>query len=491
MRNSGLQRPWWILALACLVAAVYWPSAAVLVAQWCDFTNITYTHGWLILAVCAWLVYRRRAALAAAPAAPWPLAQAGLLAASFLWLVCYRAGLQDLHILVFPALFWLAAAAAFGARVAAVLFFPAAFFVFALPAWGELATPLQSLTVSVMGAVLELTGPQASIRGAFIHIPNGSFVIEQGCSGLHFMIVGLAVAALHGELRGDPWRTRLIQLAVMAALALLANWVRVYTVIEAGYLTDMKHHLVSVGHYWFGWCVFAVALAAFFWLSTWFSPALPPAAAPGGPPQAGQGRAVPGEAAGFVLAAILLVLPPGLGAALRQRSTAVAPQAAAHLQPAGGWSYAQGSFGSFWMPAFGGADDSLHTVLTGPDGRTVEVFAVGYREQRQDAELVGESASLLGPHLKFLGERIVSSPAGEFIETEVADPEQAHSLIWSRYEIGERRFVRRLASQLWFGLTATAGHAPSVLVAARGECAGDCSAARAQLSALAASGTLR
>ena len=66
----------------------------------------------------------------------------------------------------------------------------------------------------------------------------------------------------------------LVQLVVMAVLALLANWVRVYTVIEAGYLTDMKHHLVSVGHYWFGWCVFAVALTCFFWLATWFSPAI-------------------------------------------------------------------------------------------------------------------------------------------------------------------------------------------------------------------------
>ena len=55
----------------------------------------------------------------------------------------------------------------------------------------------------------------------------------------------------------------------MAALALLANWLRVYTVIEAGYLTDMHHYLVSVSHYWFGWGVFALALVAFFWLSTW------------------------------------------------------------------------------------------------------------------------------------------------------------------------------------------------------------------------------
>src|SRR5256885_16553100 len=73
----------------------------------------------------------------------------------------------------------------------------------------------------------------------------------------HFMIVGLAVAALHGELRRDPWRVRIAQLALMASLALLANWVRVYTVIEAGYLTDMRSYLVSARRYRFGWAGFA------------------------------------------------------------------------------------------------------------------------------------------------------------------------------------------------------------------------------------------
>src|SRR2546430_4831726 len=112
-------------------------------------------------------------------------------------------------------------------------------------------------------SLLWLTGPSASISGDIIRIPNGSFLIEEGCSGLHFMIVGLAVAALHGELRRDPWRIRAAQLALMGLLALLANWVRVYIIIEAGYLTNMQSYLVRVSHYWFGWGVFPGALIGF------------------------------------------------------------------------------------------------------------------------------------------------------------------------------------------------------------------------------------
>lgn len=488
MRAPGSQRMWLISALAALVALVYWPSAAVLLQQWADFVNITYTHGWLILAVCVGLVVRDRRDIATAPARPMPLAHVALLAASLAWLVCYRAGIQDLHIAIFPALFWLGATAAFGPRVGRLLLFPSAFFGFALPSWGQLANPLQVLTVEVVGGFLGLTGPHAQINGDIIHIPNGSFIIEEGCSGLHFMIVGLAVAALHGELRRDAWRTRLGQLGLMAVLALLANWVRVYTVIEAGYLTDMRHPLVSVGHYWFGWGVFAVALVAFFWLATWFSPAIPPASAPQAAPVPVAPR---GDLAGFATVAVLLVMLPGLSGVVRNRAPLPPANVADLVRPKGPWSFAQGSYDSYWMPTFEGADETLHTVLTSSTGGTAEVFAVSFREQRQGAELVGESSTLLGSHLRFRGERIIESAGARLIETEAVDPDGVRSLIWSRYEIGARPFVRPLASQVWYGLRATIGHVRSGLAAARVDCGDDCARARELLDSLAASGTLR
>src|SRR5207248_11559815 len=69
------------------------------------------------------------------------------------------------------------------------------------PAPFPYTTLFRSLTVFALRGFFWLTGPEVLIFGETIHIPNGSFVIEEGCSGLHFMIVGLAVAALHGELR--------------------------------------------------------------------------------------------------------------------------------------------------------------------------------------------------------------------------------------------------------------------------------------------------
>jgi exosortase len=487
----GYWRLWLILILALVVTAIGWPSAQVLYEQWMDFIDITFTHGWLILAVCVWLVWRERAAIAAAPARPWPLAQGALALAILAWLVCYRASIQDLHITIFPAIFWLAIAAAFGWKVARLLLFPVAFFVFALPSWAQLGNTLQELTVLVMRVFLGVTGPHAVISGDTIHIPNGSFEIEEGCSGLHFMIVGLAVAALHGELRRDPWRTRLAQLALMAALALLANWVRVYTVIEAGYLSNMRNYLVSVSHYWFGWGVFAVALVAFFWLATWLTPgdtaaseAVPSAAAPAP-------ALAPTPLSGFVVAVLIIVLLPSISLISRRAHPVAALDSVPFLTLKAPWSALTPVGGSFWLPDFEGADDNEYLTAVSPAGATIEVFRTRFAEQRQGAELVGGSSSLLGKHLRNRGEASVDSPQGSFRETQAADPAGARSLIWSRYEIANHTFVVPLASQLWYGVNALAWNPPAALVAFRAECRGDCDDARQLLQDLMQNSALR
>ncbi len=54
-------------------------------------------------------------------------------------------------------------------------------------------------------------------------------------------------------------------------VAILANWVRVFSIVLAGHLTNMKHPLITKGHYWFGWGVFAVAMVLFFVVESRFS----------------------------------------------------------------------------------------------------------------------------------------------------------------------------------------------------------------------------
>ena len=485
MIPASLRMPM-IFALAIIVTLVYSPSAAAYRDAWSDFVSITYTHGWLVLIICLLLVVRSRREIAAVPVTPWPRAQLALAACIFAWLVCYRASIQDLHVTIFPAIFWLAVAAAFGWCMGMLLAFPVAFFYFAVPSWSQLAPALQQLTITAMNGVLAITGPAAIISGDVIHIPNGNFRIEQGCSGLHFMIVGLAVAALNGELRRDPWKIRFAQLALMAGLAVLANWVRVYTVIEAGYLSNMQNYLVRVSHYWFGWGVFAVALLVFFWLTA----RLLPESALRTTSQGGQPDPRT-RLSGFATAMVLLVGLPALSAALRLMHPAPPLAAAMVSDPHPPWSTALLDVHSTWLPVFQAADQRQRLAYVSPNGQTVEVFRVGYLTQRQGAKLVGLGSSVVGPQLKLLSEELIQSPVGEFREAAVSDRAGRRSLIWSRYTSAGRDFVSPIGSQLWYGLNATFASPTAALIAYRAQCETrtDCEDARRALREFVASGS--
>ena len=135
-----------------------------------------------------------------------------------------------------------------------------------------------------------------------------------------------------------------------------------------------------------------------------------------------------------------------------------------------------------------GANEYLTAVS--PQGATIEVFRTRFISQRQGAELVGESSSLLGRHLRDRGERLADSVQGRFRETEATDPTGSHSLIWSRYEIAGRPLVRPLAEQLWYGLNALVWSPSADVLAFRAECRGDCEDARRLLEALMQNATL-
>jgi len=474
-------------ALACAIAAVCAPSSAIFASKWADTVSLGYTHGWLILGICIVLIWRSRRELAAQPAGASASAFALLAAAVLAWLVCYRGSIETLELPLVPAIFVLAVAAALGWSVARTVLFPAAYFCFAVPVWPP--APLQALTVHAIHGMLRLTGPPAVFAGDEVQIPNGRFVIEQGCSGLHFMIVGLAVAALYGELERDPWRVRIRQLALIAALALLANWVRVYTVIEAGYLTDMQSYLVRVSHYGFGWCVFAVALLVFFLLA----PRLGSAAelAPGGAPAPpAQRQRLRPELLGCLAAIAVIAAPPAASALVRMRKPLPAI-ATAGARPAPPWHAVPLPSASAWSPRFPGADLLRRDDFADGAGRTIEVLTVAYRVQRQDAKLVGEDSSLVGNGLEPQAQQLARSSAGVFREAEVADRTQARSLIWWRYEVAGRALVAPVAELTWYGINALVWYPPAQLTALRTACNSDCEGARRTLRDFVASGGVR
>src|SRR6185437_11467634 len=195
---------------------------------------------------------------------PEPLALIPLLTMSAAWVWFWRAAIQELQLLLLPLILYAALFSALGRRLARALAFPIAFLYFALPFWSDLNGIVQGLSAKVNGALIALTGIPAYMAGDFAHLPGGAIEIAASCSGLHTLIVGLALAAFYGKVSGEPRRRRLLWLLSMGLISLAVNWVRIFTVIVAAYETDMRSSLVKQ-HYWLGWWLFAFAFAAFLW----------------------------------------------------------------------------------------------------------------------------------------------------------------------------------------------------------------------------------
>src|SRR5688500_7386031 len=83
-----------ILTVIATVCVFYWPAMVVLKHVRGTMSDPTYTHGYLIVAICLWLLVRERFRIAAAPIYPQPLIALFLLVAGLAWLVAYRSAIQ-------------------------------------------------------------------------------------------------------------------------------------------------------------------------------------------------------------------------------------------------------------------------------------------------------------------------------------------------------------------------------------------------------------
>lgn len=504
-----------VALLALATVALLWPTAQSLLEVWGDTDNLTYTHGALVALVCLWLLWRRADVLGAQPRrGDW---RAGVLTAllSVAWLILYRAGVQLAHQMLLPLIAWCATYTAMGGHVARAAAFPFAYLYLAIPLWSLGNGILQEITVHAVRLLLATTSIPALVVGNLVHIPAGSFEIAGGCSGLHFFIVALAIAALHGELQGATLKARGLLLILAAVLAMISNWLRVFTIIVAGYLTDMQHFLIQVDHYYFGWVLFAVVIALFFLLANRILDSRLNLA-PGRNVQAGRPahrrddsdrtsgglwKVAPklvrgnGLGAGCALALGALAAGPLLSLATPlQRAPSSASFVLQRLPAPAGVSAFPGRADWplwDWAPRYPGADHIAFRILTdvaadgaadAADGNPVtgqsewvKVYEAIYVSQRQGKELIGYDNSILGSSALRI---LASARHGELGVNELLlqGSDGRQSLIWYYYEVGPRRLMRGFDVQLAYGVGSLWSPPVSRVIALGTACGTSCQA---------------
>ncbi|HMN42956.1 MAG TPA: EpsI family protein [Povalibacter sp.] len=471
------------MALLAGVFVLHWPSSDSLLQLWSDTSKTTYTHGFAIAVLVLWLVLRKRDQFIGKLCRPSMPAALFVLLAGLVWIVTVRSGIELAHQLLLLAILWLSVWAVFGRLIALQLWFPIGYLIFAIPLWDQANSLLQGATVVAVQFLLKLSSIPAYVEGNFVHLAAGVFEVAGGCSGIHFFIVSLAISTLYGEIGRDSAKVRVQLAAIAAALALLTNWLRVYIIVVAGYLTNMQHYLVRVEHYNFGWVVFAVMMTVFFVIARRF---VPPAEKTT-------------QAAGFAAASVpswsrvvlgmLMALIAIMAAPSWQILTPVQPAALPSIdallpQASGSWSLISDE-SSAWNPVFVGADYTSRREYTSRDGLRVQAFVASYALQYQGKELVGYGNAFIGP-----GEGTVVASTREYADHPITElivqGPQERSVIRYYYQVGTHRTDRGIVAQLRYGLVAIRGGASSSVIALRSVCRLDCDEARAILTGFAA-----
>jgi exosortase A len=461
--------PWaGFVFLALATVALYWPSVASLWARWQP--DPSYSHGWLIVAISAWLVWREAHSGRLDQGRPSLLGVLALPALGLVWLVAIAGSIGVVQWLLLPALFFAAAFALYGWTALRRLWFPIGFLLFAVPIWSGLTPLLQDLTTWVVGVALMALRIPAYLDGHRVDLPSGSFEIVEGCSGAHYFVVSLTMATLYGWLWYRRLGLTLGLVGIALIVAVVANWLRVFLVIYAGYATEMQHFLVRVDHYYFGWVMFMIMIAPVFWYARNFEPA-ENFAAPEPDSQAGStdvahARPAPRTWLPFAgLALAGLAVAPLAWMVLANVETRPAP--AALPAGEGGWVLT-GPARSDWRPDYRGHDGALEGgYWRGEQG--VDTWIVYYERPRQGEELINQSNRLAARRDGRLsvanGEAVLLSQGLE-------------RLIRYRFVVGGQVTTSQLTAKMHQVIGTLAGRPEAALLAISAPCRPDCDAAR-------------
>lgn len=455
-----------VLAPLAVVACWYWPSSRALAIYWNDTDNLTYTHGWMVLAITLWLLFD-----AVKESTPPSLhtsggAAAALLVGGVVWLLAYQLNIQIVQLALLPLLGAATLWTLYGRDLVKRCGFALGYLFFAVPLWGEINPLLQWGTVFAMRAAVRIVGIPAYFEDNTIHLPSGVIAVEGGCSGLHFFIVGLALAALYWYVNRTAARWRLLLLA--AALAVLANWVRVFVIVVAGYLTDMQHYLVRVEHYRFGWAVFAATMAVFFFMAHRMRVSSETHRAIAGSP-----AIETSSRASLALFIVAISIAPGYRLLLEHRTI---PHVALQNVAPSGWLRIV-PVANEWQPIFIHADASELAHFS-RDGVQVDVYRALYAEQNQHKKLAGYDNSPLGTLRHGEVEVSTDNAPAPFTERELVDATANREIVWYAYYVDERWFSHALRAQMWGGMKALFGMPHAGVVALHARCESNCDAAR-------------
>lgn len=437
-----------LIGVVCLVfAVVFQRDIGGAVRVWLEST--AYNHCFLILPLIAFLLWERRAVIAAFSPRPtfWPLALMPLLSAA--WLVAAIFDVQEGRQLILVAMFELVLLTALGPRLFRLLLAPLLFLFFLIPSGAFLVPSLQKITADISVAGLHALHIPVYSDGFMIEIPEGNFEIAEACAGLRFLIASIVFGCFFAVVMYRSFIRRSLFILLSIAVPIVANGIRALGIIVLAHM-EGSAAAVEADHVLYGWLFFTLVIAMLIAIGTTFAQRQERPAAVG---SAAWSRPAPWRFAIALPAAMLLALA-GPAYAVRLESLyppSPLPGAHAPLVAAPWQIVSNGSIG--WRPEVSGADREFLESFQEPGSGIIVRYLALYRLRAIGNALTATGNRLVDDNIW----RITEYGRGKVMlrgeQVAVASTEmvsgQRRRLVWSYYVVDGRMVVGLMEAKLY------------------------------------------
>jgi len=246
---------------------VYFPTTSSIIEIW--NRSETYTHGYLILPISIWLLWRNKHYFAGLKVTPSYAAFPLMLIASFLWFIAYSVDIQVVQQLMLVAMIPLLVLAIMGWSIAKTAAFPLLFLFFAVPMGEDLVPPLIDFTADFTVSMVQLTGIPIYREGTYFQLPSGNWSVVEACSGVRYLIASVTLGFLYSYLTYTSYIKRTIFIILSIIVPIIANGLRAFMIVMIGHFSDMEL-AVGVDHLIYGWIFFGVVIAILFYVGSFF-----------------------------------------------------------------------------------------------------------------------------------------------------------------------------------------------------------------------------
>lgn len=402
----------------------------------------TFAHGYLIVPLTLYLLWRDRDALAALAPRPFLPALLGVAAAGIVWLLAAQLRISSVAQFSMIAMVPLGIWAVLGTAVLRRLAFPLGFLFFAVPIGEFLIPVLMEWTADVTVFAVRASGVPVYREGLWFMIPSGRWSVVEACSGLRYLIASVVVGCLFAHLFYRSPRRRWIFIGVSLLVPIVANWIRAYMIVMLGHLSGNR---IAAGadHLLYGWVFFGVVMAILFWFGAkWreddvrvsgVTRPLVPAATAHAPRRTVQVT--------LLVTIVLMAVWPLLDTWWRSTAASAPDRTLEAIAGNAGWTVAPEPL-SEWRPDVVGATVELSRTFV-KDGIRVGLFIALFDDPTSDAKSITSTNQLVLTTNKLwsqvaAGALAPSEGGGHAVRTAVVQRTRERLAVWQWYWIAGR-----------------------------------------------------